>query len=266
MRRRAWLVGAAAFLAAAGAQAADAPKEVVAELAPKGALRAAINYGNTVLVPGDAPSGPWRGVSPDLARALAEKLGVPIQYVPYDTAGKVTDAVTTDAWDVCFLAIDPVRGAGIAFTAPYVIIEGAYVVPKTSSLQAVDDVDRAGVRVAVGKGSAYDLYLTRTLKHATLVRAASSPAALDQFLAEKLEVAAGVKQPVVAFAARHPDTRVIPGRFMAIEQAMGTHKSRTVGAAYLKRFVEDMKANGTVARSLTASGQNDATVAPAAPL
>lgn len=260
------LIALTAMLATVTAHAADAPKEVVAELAPKGTLRAAINYGNTVLVPGDAPNGPWRGVSPDLARALAERLGVPIQYVPYNTAGKVTDAVTTDAWDVCFLAIDPVRGAGIAFTAAYVVIEGAYVVPQASPLKAVDDVDRAGVRVAVGKGSAYDLYLTRALKQATLVRAPSSPAALDQFLAEKLEVAAGVKQPVVAFAAAHPETRVIPGRFMAIEQAMGTHKSRTVGAAYLKRFVEEMKASGMVARSLHASGQHDAAVAPAAPV
>ena len=146
------------------------------------------------------------------------------------------------------------------------IIEGAYVVPKASPLQAVDDVDRDGVRVAVGKGSAYDLYLTRALKRATLVRAASSPAALDQFLADKLEVAAGVKQPVVVFAARHPDTRVIPGRFMAIEQAMGTPKSRTAGAAYLTRFVEEMKASGMVAKSLQASNQHDATVAPAAPV
>lgn len=264
MRR--WLVAVATALAAVTAQAADAPREIVAELAPKGALRAAINYGNTVLVPGDAPNGPWRGVSPDLARALAEKLGVPIQYVPYDTAGKVTDAVTTDAWDVCFLAIDPVRGQGIAFTAPYVIIEGAYVVPKASPLQAVDDVDRQGVRIAVARASAYDLFLTRTLKQATLVRDPDGPASMTRFLADKLEVAAGVKQPIVAFAARHPDTRVIPGRFMAIEQAMGTHKGRAAGAAYLKRFVEEMKASGMVARSLQASGQGDAAVAPAAPV
>ncbi|MBV8169700.1 MAG: ABC transporter substrate-binding protein [Alphaproteobacteria bacterium] len=254
-----------ALVIAGAAQAADAPREVVAELAPKGSLRAAINYGNTVLVPGTPPNGPWRGVSPDLARALAEKLGVPIQYVPYETAGKVTDAVTSDAWDICFLAVDPVRGQGIAFTAPYVIIEGAYVVPQASPLKAVEDVDRDGVRIAVSRGSAYDLYLTRALKHAALVRDPDGPTSLGRFLAEKLEVAAGVKQPIVAFAAQHPETRVIPGRFMAIEQAMGTHKERTVGAAYLKRFVEDMKASGMVARELAASGQTDAAVAPPAP-
>ncbi len=214
----------------------------------------------------DPAGGPARGVSGELARALAERLGVPIQYVGYDAAGKVTDAAKDDVWDVCFLAIDPVRGEGIAFTAAYVIIEGAYLVPQASPLKAVDDVDRSGVRVAVGKGSAYDLYLTRALKQATLVRATSSPAALDQFLTEKLEVAAGVKQPIVAFAAAHPETRVIPGRFMVIEQAMGTPKQRVAGVRYLKRFVEDMKASGMVARSLQASNQPDAAVAPAAPV
>jgi polar amino acid transport system substrate-binding protein len=252
-------------LAACAAHAADAPREVVAELAPRGALRVAINYGNGVLAQRDPAGGPPRGVSGELARTLAERLGVPIQYVAYDAAGKVTDALKDDVWDVCFLAIDPVRGEGIAFTAAYVIIEGAYLVPQASPLKAVDEVDRDGVRVAVGKGSAYDLYLTRALKHASLVRAPSSPAALDQFLADRLEVAAGVKQPIVAFAAAHPDTRVIPGRFMAIEQAMGTPKQRVAGVRYLKRFVEDMKASGMVARALQASNQPDAAVAPAAP-
>jgi polar amino acid transport system substrate-binding protein len=258
------LVAMTALALAGAAQAADAPPEVVSELAPSGTLRVAINYGNGVLAQRDPAGGPPRGVSGELARTLADRLGVPIQYVAYAAAGKVTDALKDGVWDVCFLAIDPVRGQGIAFTAAYVEIEGAYLVPQASPLTAVDEVDRSGVRIAVGKGSAYDLYLTRALKQATLVRAPSSPAALDQFLADRLEVAAGVKQPIVAFAAAHPETRVIPGRFMVIEQAMGTPKARVASVRYLKRFVEEMKASGMVARALQASNQRDATVAPAA--
>ena len=162
------------------------------------------------------------------------------------------------------MAIDPVRSEGIAFTAPYVVIEGIYVVPANSALRANEDVNRAGVRVAVARGSAYDLYLTRTLKQAQLIREPSGPEALARFLKEGLEAAAGVKQPMVAFAKEHSHLRVIPGRFMAIEQAMGTLKGRELGARYLRKFIEEMKASGFVAEALRSSGQGDATVAPAA--
>jgi len=240
-------------------------KNVVTTLAPSGKLRAAINFGNTVLAQKDPASGEPRGVSSELARELAKRLAVPIEYVAFDAAGKVVDALANGVWDVAFLAIDPVRGAGIDFTAPYVLIEGAYVVPADSGLKTVEDVDRDGVRVAVARASAYDLYLTRALKHAKLVREANGPDALALFRRERLEVAAGVKQPIVAFAKEHPDTRVIPGRFMVIEQAMGTPKGRDAGARYLREFVEEMKASGFVARALSASGQTDAAVAPPAP-
>jgi polar amino acid transport system substrate-binding protein len=164
------------------------------------------------------------------------------------------------------MAIDPVRAAEIAFTGPYVVIEGVYVVPAASSLRSNEDIDRKGIRIAVARGSAYDLFLTRAIKRATLVREPSGPEALQLFLRDHLEAAAGVKQPIVAFAKEHSGLRVIPGRFMAIEQAMGTPKARATGARYLRQLVEEMKSSGFVANSLKASGQPDATVAPPSPL
>jgi polar amino acid transport system substrate-binding protein len=238
--------------------------DLVKELAPTGRLRAAINFGNSVLAQPDPAGGPPRGVSGELARELARRLGVGVDYVTFDAAGKVFEALKENLWDVAFLAIDPVRAAGIAFTAPYVVIEGVYLVPKDSPLQAVEDVDRDGVRIAVAEGSAYDLYLSRAIKHATLVRQPSGAEALEMVVRDGLEAAGGVGQPVNAFAQAHPDTRVIPGRFMAIEQAMGTVKGRDAGIAYLRTFIEEMKASGFVARALAASGQGDATVAPPA--
>jgi polar amino acid transport system substrate-binding protein len=244
-----------------GAMADTIPRNVVTELAPTGKLRAAINFGNVVLAQKDPASGEPRGVSAELARELAKRLGVPIEFVTFDAAGKVFDALARGAWDIAFMAIDPVRAAGIDFTSPYVVIEGAYIVPGDSPLKSVEEVDREGAR-----GSAYDLFLTRALKHAKLVREASGPEALALFRKERLEVAAGVKQPIVAFAKEHPDTRVIPGRFMVIEQAMGTPKGRDAGVHYLREFIEEMKASGFVAKALSASGQTDAAVAPPSPI
>ena len=244
----------------------NVPRNVVTELAPSGTLRAAINFGNTVLAQRDPAGGAPRGVSGELARELARRLGVPVDYVTFDAAGKVFEAVKAGAWDIAFMAIDPVRSEGIAFTAPYVVIEGVYVVPGNSALRTNEDVDRDGVRIAVARGSAYDLYLTRAIKNAKLVREPSGPEALELFLKDRLEAAAGVKQPIVAFAKEHPDLRVIPGRFMAIEQAVGTPKGRDAGVRYLREFVEEMKASGFVAKALAASGQGDAAVAPPSPL
>ena len=200
----------------------------------------------------------------DLARELGARLGVPVVLVTFDAAGKVFDALGSSAWDVAFLAIEPARASQIDFTAPYVIIEGGYMVPVGSPLRTIADVDREGVRIAVGNKSAYDLYLTRTLKHAQLVRAPTSPAAIELFMKEKLEVAANVKQPLLQFAKGRTDVRVMDGRFMAIEQAMGTPRGRAAGARYLREFVEEMKASGFVAAGLRRSGQGDATVAPPA--
>ena len=245
-----------------GSTVTPVPPEVVKELAPSGKLRAALNLGNGVLVQG-TPQDP-RGVTVDLSRELARRLGVPVQFVTYEAAGKVFAALKDGAWDVAFFAVEPVRAADVDFTAPYVLIEGTYMVLKDSPLKVVADVDRPGVRIAVGVGSAYDLYLTRNLKKATLVRAKTGGgrAMIDLFLSEKLEAAAGVKQPLVEYAATDPNVRVMDGRFQVIEQAMGTPKGRTAAARYLRGFVEEMKASGFVADALKRSNQPDAEVAP----
>ena len=240
--------------------------ELRSELAPTGKLRAAINYGNLVLAQKDASTGEPRGISADLALELGKRLGVPVEFVTFDAAGKVFDALKTNAWDIAFLAIDPARATGIEFTAPYVVIEGTYLVPVNSPLRQIQDVDRAGIRVSVGNKSAYDLYLTRTLKHAQLIRAPSSPEALTAFEKDQLEVAAGVKQFLVQYARSHPEVRLMDGRFMAIEQAVGTPKGREAGARYLRQFVEEMKASGFIAQGLERSGQGEAAVAPASPV
>jgi len=249
-----------------GSTVSTAPSDVVKDLAPTGKLRAAINLGNIVLAQG-TPQAP-RGITVDLARELARRLAVPLDITTYDAAGKVFEALKAGSWDIAFLAIEPVRAAEIAFTAPYVLIEGNYMVPESSPLKTPADVDRAGIRIAVAKGSAYDLYLTRTLKNATLVRFQNGNEAMDAFVRDKLEVAAGVKQPVVLYAKSHPGLRVIGERFMAIEQAMGTPKARYQGREaapkYLRAFVEEMKASGFVADALKRSNQPDAAVAPPA--
>ena len=240
------------------------PPGLVQELAPTGRLRAAINLGNPVLAQPGPDGEPPRGVSAELARELARRLGTAIDYVIFEAAGRVVEALQQGRWDVAFLAVDPVRAAGIAFTAPYVVIEGVYLVPADSPLKTIADVDRDGVRLAVAEGSAYDLHLSRAIRHATLVRQPSGPEALEMFVRDGLEAAAGVRQPIAAFAADHPATRIIPERFMAIEQAMGTVRGREAGVVWLRTFVEEMKASGFVARALAASGQGDATVAPPA--
>lgn len=236
--------------------------DVVKQFAPTGTLRVSINLGNTVLAQRDAATGAPKGITVDLANELGRRLGVPLSLVPFDAAGKVFEAIKRGEIDVAFLAIEPVRAAEIDFTAPYVLIEGTYLVPKDSPLKAIADVDRAGVRIAVATGSAYDLYLSRTIKNATLVREPSGPEALERFMRERLEAAGGVRQPLVEFAARHPEFRVMEGRFMAIQQAMGTPKGRPAAAAYLRGFVEELKASGFVADALKRSNQPDAVVAP----
>ena len=251
----------ATTIAAVAQQAGAVPPEVIKDLAPTGTLRAAINAGNVVLVQKDASG--VHGVTVDLASELARRLGTPIALTVYDAAGKVTDAVKNGEWDIAFLAIEPVRAAVIGFTAPYVIIEGTYMVSADSPLKTIADVDRDGIRIAVAKGSAYDLYLTRTLQHATLVRYPSPPLGFEGFIADKLDAAAGVRQFLDAFAKTRPDMRVMPEHFQEIREAMGTPLGRDAGLQYLKTFVEEMKASGFVAKSLARAGQADAVIAPA---
>jgi polar amino acid transport system substrate-binding protein len=235
--------------------------ELRAEFAPSGTLVAGVNFGNIVIAQRDPAGGAPRGVGPELARELARRLGVPIRYVTYDTAGKMADAVKQGAWDVAFLAVDPARASDIEFSKPYVQIEGGYIVAKDSPLMRVDEFDREGLRISVGDKTAYDLYLTRTLKKATLVRAATSIAAVDAFRSQKLEAAAGVKNFLATIAAKDPATRLIDGNFMVIGQASGVPRGRDRAAKYLHDFIEEAKASGFVARALKESGVTDATVA-----
>ena len=251
---------------AACAAAGEPPPAVVRELAPGGRLRVAINLGTPVLAQIAPESGVPGGVSVELARELGRRLKVPIDFRTYMAAGEVVAALKQDPWDVAFLAIDPVRAGVAAFSHPYVVIEGAYVVPAESKLRAVEEVDQPGVRVAVGRGSAYDLFLTRELKKARRIEAPSSAEALELFLRDKLEAAAGVRQPLVVFAAAHPGLRVLPGRFMSIRQAMVVPRGREAAVRYLDAFIEEMKASGFVARALAASGQADAVVAEGIPV
>jgi polar amino acid transport system substrate-binding protein len=234
--------------------------DVVKSLAPTGTLRAGINLGNIVLAQ-TLPNGQLGGVTVELARELGRRLNVPVELKPFDAAGKSFEAMKAGSLDIVFLAIEPVRAAEVEFSAPYVIIEGVYMVPKDSPIKSVAEVDREGVRIAVNKASAYDLFLTRSLKHAKLVRGESG---VDVFVNEKLDVVAGVKQPIVAYAKTNPNVRVIDERFMEIRQAMGTVKGRDKGARYLHGFIEEMKASGFVADALKRSNQPDAEVAPAA--
>ena len=232
--------------------------------APTGTLRASINLGNPILAGRDAAGTP-AGISVDLARELAKQLGLPLELAVFDAAGKSVAAVTAEAADVGFFAIDPVRGEGLRFTAPYVLIEGAYLVRDDSPLTANEQVDVQGTTVMVGKGSAYDLYLTRELKNATILRAPTSPTVVQEFLAQGAHVAAGVRQQLEADALRAPGLRLLPGRFMVIEQAMGLPRSRSAGAAaFLADFVEQMKRQGFVAEAMQRHRIEGALVAPAA--
>jgi polar amino acid transport system substrate-binding protein len=248
------------------ATAQNAPSlAVLKDLAPTGKLRAAINFGNGVLAQ-KGPKGEPNGVTPELAAALAKRLGVPVDYVIYTAAGKVFEGAKQNAWDIGFIAIEPVRAAEVDFTAPYVLIQGTYLVRKDSPLKDVADVDAPGIRIGVGLGSVYDLYLTRTLKHATLVRAPQGGAGggIQPFVDDKLDAAAGVREPLEAYAKAHSDYRVMPGNYEEIRQAIGTPKGRgDAGLTFLRAFVEEMKANGFVADALKRSGQT-APVAPPA--
>jgi polar amino acid transport system substrate-binding protein len=260
-------VRAAAMLCAAAfpafAQTAPSPA-ALKDLAPTGRLRAAINFGNPVLAQ-KGPNGEPKGVSAELAAALAKKLGVPLDYVKFEAAGKVFEALAKGDVDVGFIAIEPARSAQVDFSPPYVIIQGTYMVRKDSPLKDVDDVDKPGIKIGVGLASVYDLYLTRTLKHATLVRAkvGGAAAGIPVFLDQHLDAAAGVREPLDAYARDHADMRVMPGAFEQIGQAMGTVKGHAAGAAYVRAFIEAMKANGMVADALKRSGQK-APVAPKA--
>jgi polar amino acid transport system substrate-binding protein len=232
---------------------------IVTDLTPAGVLRTALNLGNPVLVQGTTAAP--RGVTVDIANEIAARLGVTAEFRCFGAARESFEATVAGQADICFLAIEPARAAQIAFTAPYVLIEGVYAVPRESPLVTVADVDREGIRIGVKHGSAYDLFLTRTLRHATVVRGAEGT---EAFAAENLDAAAGVREPMTEFVAAHPQYRLIEGRFMEIPQAVGTVKAkRQETTRFLHDLVEELKATGMVADALRRSGQT-APVAPPA--
>jgi polar amino acid transport system substrate-binding protein len=237
---------------------------ISSDLAPAGKLRVGINYGNPVLAAKDPGSGELRGVAVDLARELAQRVGLPVDLVGFESAGKMVEGLRAGAWDIAFLAVDPERAADLSFTAPYIEIEGTYLVPPQSPIQSIADVDRAGVRVGISANSAYDLFLSRSLRHAEAVRAPDPSAAFQLIVEGKVDVVAGVKQHLLANAAKLSGSRVLDGRFMAIQQALGIPKYRQAGAVYLREFIEDVKASGFVAQAIVKAGIRGVAVAPKA--
>lgn len=234
------------------------PATIARDLSPTGTLRAAINLGNPVLAQG-TPAAP-AGVTVDIARELGSRAGVPVELVCFDAARKSFEAMMAGRADICFLAIDPVREAEIAFTAPYVVIEGVFAVPRDSAITRTADVDRERVRIGVKQGSAYDLFLSRTLQHARVVRGDEGTGVLCDL---GLEAAAGIRQPMTEFVRSHPGFRLIEGPFMQIRQAMGTTRTRGPETVqFLRAFIEELKASGFVAGALRRANQLDATIAP----
>ena len=228
--------------------------DALSELASGGTLRAAINMANSLLVTGSTPAGDPDGVAPDMARAIAERLGVGVAFVPFPTPGELADEAANDVWDIGMIGAEPVRAETIAFSAAYVEIEATYLVPEGSPFADVGDVDRDGVRIAVSGRSAYDLYLSRNLQHAELIRAQGVSAAAELFVSDGLDALAGLRPALAAEAEKLPGARVLAGKFTAIQQAIGTRRGNDAGAAFLAEFVEQAKASGLVGRLIERHG------------
>jgi polar amino acid transport system substrate-binding protein len=236
--------------------------EIKTELAPHGVLRAGINMSNFLLVTGRSASGDPEGVSPSMARAIADRLGVPVQYVPFAKPGELADEAGKDVWDIGLIGAEPARAEKIAFTAAYTEIEATYLVPAGSPLKAIADVDKPGVRIAVTARSAYDLWLERNITQATLVRSNSLDAAMEQFVAEKLDALAGLRPRLLTDVQKLPGAVILPGQFTAVQQAVGTAKANVAAAAWLREFVEEAKASGLVAGFIAQHKVSGLSVAP----
>jgi len=238
--------------------------QIIAQLAPTGVLRAGINLSNFLLVNSRSPEGEPRGVSPSMAAAVAARLGVPVRYVPYPRPGELADAVGSDAWDIGLIGAEPQRAEKIAFTAAYAEIEATYLVPPGSPIMTLDEVDRPGIRIAVTARSAYDLWLARNIHHATLMRANSLDGAWELFRDQRLEACAGLLPRLLTDQQSMPGSRILPGRFTAVQQAIGTARGNTQAAAWLAQFVEEAKASGLVARLIAEHNVSGLAVAPPA--
>jgi polar amino acid transport system substrate-binding protein len=223
-------------------------RQIVAELAPSGVLRAGINMSNFLLVTGKTPSGDPQGVAPDMAAEIARRLGVPVAYVQFERPSKLADAAGTNTWDIGLIGAEPQRAEKITFTDAYCEIEATYLVQPNSPFQTVADVDRAGSRITVRRGAAYDLWLERNIKHATVLRSDSADGPFNQFVAEKLDAFAGLRPGLLEDVKKLPGARILPGHFMTVQQAIGTAKPNTAGAGFLRDFVAEAKKSGLVAR------------------
>jgi polar amino acid transport system substrate-binding protein len=242
----------------------DITPGVRADLAPTGALRAAINYGNFILATRDRATGQSRGVAVDLAREVARRLAVPLEIVAFDSVAVMGDAAPTGVWDLAFLGSDPQRETLMSFTAAYLEIEATYLVPGPSPLRTAADVDREGVRVAAPARANYELFLRRNLRRAQLVSTVSNDAAFDLLATGQAEALAGLTQALHDRLSRLPGSRIVQGRFMGVQQSIAVPRGRETGLAYLRRIVEDAKASGLVARAIEATGARGVSVAPAA--
>ena len=257
------VASAALFMLASCAMATEISSTVRSELAPTGKLRVGINHGNFLLVAPGSKAAP-RGVAPDLARELGRRLGMPVEFVSFDTAGTMADAGRTGAWDIAFLGAEPQRANEIAFTAAYLEIPATYLVPAGSPIRSIADVDREGVRIAVAEKSAYDLFLSRTVRHATLMRTQGIDASFELFVTQKLEALSGLKPRLLMDVQKLPGSRLLDGQFTAVQQAIGTPKGREAGATYLRAFVEDVKASGFVGEAISRHAVRGVSVAPPA--
>lgn len=235
-----------------------------ADLAPTGTLHVGINFSNILLTARDPVTRAPSGVALDLAHEFAKRLGVQVKIMPYESAGALAESAARGEWQLGFLAIEPKRANEITFTAAYVEIEATYLVPPGSPLKAIDEVDRPGVRISVTGKAAYDLYLTRTLKHATLLRTSDADATFKQFVGQKMDALAGLKSQLEMDHEKLPGSRILPGRFTAVQQAAGTPRGHAAGARYLAGFIEEVKASGFVARAIDQHKIRGLTVAPAA--
>ncbi len=240
------------------------PRDVLAELAPSGVLRAGINLGNFLLVSGKSPAGEPEGVAPDMAREIADRLGVSVVYVPFARPGELADAARRGVWDIGLIAAEPARAEVIAFSPACAEIEATYLVPAGAPIGSVDEVDRPGVRIAIAARSAYDLWLSRHLRHAELVRAAGLDAACEQFVADRLDALAGLRPRLLQDLEKLPGARILDGQFTAVQQAIGTAKANQAGARFLHVFVEEAKASGLVARMIERHHIRGLSVAPPA--
>jgi polar amino acid transport system substrate-binding protein len=238
--------------------------DIIAQLAPTGALRAGINLSNFLLVTGKSPNGDPEGVSPDIAAEVARRLGVPLKLVPFKSPGELADAAGKNIWDIGLIGAEPQRAEQIAFTAAYCEIEATYLVPADSRLKTAADVDAAGVRIAVTGRSAYGLWLDRNIKSAQLVRTDTIDSAYDKFMADKLDALAGLRPRLLTDQEKTPGSRIIDGKFTSVQQAVGTGRKNEAAAAYLRGFVEEAKASGFVARLIDKHKVRGLSVAPAA--